>query len=348
MARRQNLEIMNNSEMCKGKITRQRMAKNKMEKSAIDYILVCDILSNYITNMLIDEERLFTLTKFVSTRGVIRQTKSDHNILYCIFNLTYKKEIRPQMRHEIFNLKSIECQEIFKDETENTTKFTDIFKKEEPFDMKTRKFQRSLNQSLRKCFKKVRVQKKQRKSELSKQLELWSKLKNFIKNSKCEKSIKSTQIRFQKNDQIIENMCSDQNAKIVEDHVETLTVGGHFSQSGMWKLRKKLHPQQVDPPMAKYDKSGNLITAPPLLRKLYLDTYVDRLRHREMQPDLIEVYNLKTTLWDYRLEVLKSNKSQNWKMEELTKVLKNLKNNKSRDPDGYINEIFKPDVFVAI
>ena len=42
------------------------------------------------------------------------------------------------------------------------------------------------------------------------------------------------------------------------------------------------------------------------------------------------------------LEECKSRKSAPWQMTELDKVLKNLKNNKTRDPIGLINEIFKP------
>ena len=41
---------------------------------------------------------------------------------------------------------------------------------------------------------------------------------------------------------------------------------------------------------------------------------------------------------------MKANKSENWTNEHLVKVLRNLKNNKSCDPEGYINEIFKPDI----
>ena len=91
-------------------------------------------------------------------------------------------------------------------------------------------------------------------------------------------------------------------------------------------------------------QSGNIINAPHLLRNLYLDTYVDRLRHREMQPEFSEVYSMKTTLWEYNYEMLKSKKSHNWEMTNLEMVLKNLKKNKSRDPDGFINDIFKPNV----
>ena len=133
---RQNLEILNKSNACKGLITRHRITQNKEEKSVLDYILVCDILSNYFRSMLIDEERIFTLTKFVSSRGIIKQTKSDHNILYCNFDLSYRKEPQAMLRKEVFNLKSLGGQELFKNETENTSKFTDIFRSEEPFEQK--------------------------------------------------------------------------------------------------------------------------------------------------------------------------------------------------------------------
>ena len=56
----------------------------------------------------------------------------------------------------------------------------------------------------------------------------------------------------------------------------------------------------------------------------------------------MDIFYLKTELWESRLEELISNKSAPWNEEELEKVLKSLKNNKTRDPVGMINEIFKP------
>ena len=76
--------------------------------------------------------------------------------------------------------------------------------------------------------------------------------------------------------------------------------------------------------MAKLDKGGNRITAPPLLRNLYLETYVERLRHREMKPDFMDVYEIKSTLWKYRMEMLKENKSDDWVTEDIVTVLKKL------------------------
>ena len=92
--------------------------------------------------------------------------------------------------------------------------------------------------------------------------------------------------------------------------------------------------------MAKKDENGLLITSPNLLKDLYLRTYKFRLRERTMKPELMDIFWLKTELWESRLEELTSTKTEPWNEEELEKVLKSLKNNKTRDPVGMINEIF--------
>ena len=57
----------------------------------------------------------------------------------------------------------------------------------------------------------------------------------------------------------------------------------------------------------------------------------------------MDIFFLKNELWNSRLKELLANKSAPWKMDELEKVLKSLKNNKTRDPLGMINEIFKEE-----
>ena len=63
-----------------------------------------------------------------------------------------------------------------------------------------------------------------------------------------------------------------------------------------------------------------------------------------MNEDLKHVQVDKEELYDLLLEIAKHNKSPDWDMTDLDNVLKNLKNNKSRDPLGLANEIFKPNV----
>ena len=45
-----------------------------------------------------------------------------------------------------------------------------------------------------------------------------------------------------------------------------------------------------------------------------------------------------------KLKISKLNKSPDWTMKDLNDALKNLKKNKSRDYEGYVNEIFKQNV----
>ena len=70
MLARQNLYLVNASELCKGIITRQRIAAGRLEKSILDYIIVSEEIYGQLEEMLIDEERSHVLTKYASTKGV--------------------------------------------------------------------------------------------------------------------------------------------------------------------------------------------------------------------------------------------------------------------------------------
>ena len=118
---------------------------------------------------------------------------------------------------------------------------------------------------------------------------------------------------------------------------------GTFSQLKLWKLKQKVCPRPVDPPMAKIDGEGNLITAPSQLKKLYSFTYNHRLRNRKMKAELEDVYKMKMTLWFSRMIELTRSKTNDWSSCELKTVLKSLKNNKATDPNGMINELFKAE-----
>ena len=121
------------------------------------------------------------------------------------------------------------------------------------------------------------------------------------------------------------------------------SIDGKFCQVNLWKLKKRICPKAIDPPMGKRNEDGLLITAPNLLKELYLQTYQKRLRHREMKDSLYDIYFLKEELWSTRMEILRSKKSSPWNMSELKAALKSLKCNKTADPNGMINELFKSD-----
>ena len=113
----------------------------------------------------------------------------------------------------------------------------------------------------------------------------------------------------------------------------------------MWKVKKKICPKnEVSPPIAKLDQFGNLVTNQEQLKSLYVDTYKDRLRHRDMKPSISYLRHLKDFLFNERFELSKLRKSMDWTPDNLLKIQKSLKTRKSADPSGLINELFKPGV----
>ena len=60
-----------------------------------------------------------------------------------------------------------------------------------------------------------------------------------------------------------------------------------------------------------------------------------------MKPELMDIYFLKNELWISRLTYMRKIKTPPWDLEKLDAVLASLKNNKSMDPCGMVNEVFK-------
>ena len=99
----------------------------------------------------------------------------------------------------------------------------------------------------------------------------------------------------------------------------------------------------AEPLSAKRDLEGKIVTNPNLLKKLYLETYVNRLRNRKIIPGLKYLKQIHEELFQLRLEKARLNKSPDWSMKDLDKVLSNLKTGKAIDPTGLVNELFRPE-----
>ena len=86
-----------------------------------------------------------------------------------------------------------------------------------------------------------------------------------------------------------------------------------------------------------------MVTKHEDLKKLYLKTYKLRMRNRPMKQELLDLKIMKENLFAKRLKLVEEWKSEFWNMNDLELALKALKDNKSRDPNGWINE-FKDGV----
>ena len=92
MIERQNLNVANALDSCSGTITRQRNVGNNVEKSVIDYVLLCDEMTKLLETTFIDEDQLYALTRYTGRKKQKILTKSDHNMIICRFSLSFAKE----------------------------------------------------------------------------------------------------------------------------------------------------------------------------------------------------------------------------------------------------------------
>ena len=133
-----------------------------------------------------------------------------------------------------------------------------------------------------------------------------TKLQIFIKNTKCKLGKLIGQNKLVEIEELISSNMSAKNAKLIKDHIQELKdSNGEFSNGKMWQLKKKLFKRGRDPPSAKRDENGQLITSYNELLSLYLRTFQQRLRHRDINPELEDMLEMKNSLWSNILSLLK-------------------------------------------
>ena len=113
----------------------------------------------------------------------------------------------------------------------------------------------------------------------------------------------------------------------------------------MWKLLKKLWPKNGNSlPIAKKNHHGKIVSGANELKILLAKEYRERLRSRPIRPDMKSMKMRKKRIFQLKMKLAERTQSLEWTMQDLDEALKQLKNNKSRDNDGFINELFKKDV----
>ena len=320
------------SAVCVGKIKRRRVTVKSTEESVIDHMIISNDLVEELESMLIDEEGKHALTKIVKSKGATKSKQSDHNTIVSKFNICWNKKKKSE-RLEIYNLKNREGQKKFKELTTEDEELTMIFENVKNIDEATEIFINKVNNHIKSSFNKIRITEK-----INKEVEkLFSKRKQL--RSKTDDLSKS---ELKKVEDKLAEMCAESNyTKIVEEIADIKCEEGGVNVGKLWKLKKKLSPTCRDPPTAMLDNEGNLLTSTKQINDMAVEVFSERLKNRQIKDQLTELKKNKEKLCQLRLDMARRNVTPDWTMTELEKVLKSMKNNKSRDPFGYINELFK-------
>ena len=333
---RHNLTVVNSlTDKCTGLITRRRTTVDGTEESIIDFVIVSNDMEEDIESLLVDEERAHALYKYTKKKNSIKTVVSDHNPMLTKMNLKWNNRKRKK-KIEMFNLKNVECQQKFLELTSESNYLSSVFETETDLNLATNRFLKRLNSCLHRSFRKVKITEKMN-AELE---ELFNKRKQLRAKDDVESKEKLADIEGK-----LAEKCAEENRRKILEEISGIECNeGGVNSGKLWKLRKKLFPKSRDPPTAMMDLDGNLVTCEKKVEDLAINEYERRLQNRTIKDDLSSLKIQKENLCHLRLDQAKKNKTPDWTMEQLEKVLKELKPNKSRDPMGYANEIFWPEV----
>ena len=150
--------------------------------------------------------------------------------------------------------------------------------------------------------------------------------------------------------ELLNNKIADMEAEanrntIVKNFAKFSKDPENINMSGMWKLLKKVFPQgNLSLPVAKKNHKGKVISGAQELKTLLAKEYKERLRTRPLRPDLISIKIRRKRLFQLKMKFAERKRSKKWTIADLEVALSQLKNNKSRNNDGYIKKIFKKDI----
>ena len=247
----------------------------------------------------------------------------------------------------MLNYKNKEDFELFIDITNDSKELRECFDDEnEELEIASKRWLKYLKLILKASFSKIRI----KKGNINPKLHLLFQQKESIKSkiAKLENENKFAEI-YQLQDTLesinnnIASISAKKNKMIVDDYLGKTndTIEG-FNQAKTWGLTKKLCPKNsIDPPCAKKNKHGQLVTDKEDLEKLYIETYTERLKPNPVKEQFAEMKSMKEYLFNINHKIAQRNPSKEWNIDDLNKALKTLKNNKARDEHGHIYELFK-------
>ena len=328
---RQQIVVGNGTSICQGTITRTRATRDRTEKSAIDLVMFSSDLKNNLVSLKIDEKREHVLSKVIKTKKGPKFQESDHNPIITEFDLALK-DIEKEKRKEIYNFKNKEGLAKFRALTSNTKMLSSVFDSNDNIDIQTDRFLKKLNGCISMSFKKIRINQNKAATKSERLHEKMTTLK-----AKTDQKSKE-ELEAVVKDLAIE---AEENFNKVKEELEKVkTNKGGMNSKQIWSLKKKLCPKSKDPPTAILDSKGNLLTAENAIQNRAKEVFIERLQSNKIEEHLEDLEEETSKLCQLRLKLSKLNKTQPWDIEDLKNVLRKLPPNKSRDADGYSNELF--------
>ena len=298
-----------------------------------------------------DEDKKHILTNYKVCKIGRGATDSDHFTEYMDVNLKFK--IEKSERKEIFKFKDESSLKTFTKITSNTNQFSSCFDDNKPLEQQIKEWRKTLKSHCNFAFKKIRIDGRKKKKFINNPIKgLINERNALLKKCKAKSQCVEKEHKNKNFDQLklleetISNLEAEENRKKIMKRFQEFSENpDRINLQGLWKIFNQIIPKhKTSIPIAKKDHKGRFISDPLEIKALLAKEYKMRLRNRPFRPDLGDIRLRKEKIFKMQLKLAENVSSPPWKIEDIEKALKSLKNNKCRDQDGYINEIFKPGV----
>ena len=285
-----HLTVVNALDICEGLITRSRKTIKKDEESVLDFFIVCDKMKQYIKKMTIDEEKKYALTHYFKKKCVSHKTHSDHNTLVLDMQVPFYRT--KNQKKEFFNFRNSDCQQTFREITTNSEELVKCFSNNgKSLSEQSNRWFKKLNGIFHRSFKKIRMNGNFKETKISQLSKTKSEIIQKIRTAGNDegKSLNEELCVLEK--QLSDLVAEKNRDKVVRNFGSLAQNDGTANINGMWALKKKVFPKNPpNLPVAKKDVDGRLITSHAELKKLYLDTFVHRLRPRPIREEYFYLF----------------------------------------------------------
>ena len=288
----------------------------------------------FVRKLFIDENREDPLTNYHGVKNH-KVTESDHNKIELFLNIE-APVIQPK-REEIFTFKEVQGQYLFHDITNSSSKLRNSFKSRNSFIDQASLFQKTLQGVFHQSFKKIRgTKRKARLTEIDLLFCERKKIKLNLKNNTSKNINSLANIE----DKIAQIISRKNRVKIMNTLQDLANTDSSCNTLGMWSQVRKIFPKVLaSAPSGLRDHNGKIRTKVSTVKQIIIRKYQQKLRKRPANPLIKDLMKIKEQNALRIIELARNTKTANWTKKDLLVVLAKLKNGKSRDPGGLINEL---------
>ena len=313
--------------------------KVKHKSQLLIFFVVCKRLLPYIKDMIIDNQKSYAITNYRGTKRGRRAVDSDHVTLMLNLNLNVLPQ--KQQRAEMLDFKNINGRAIFKRKTTETNDFTDCFESMSPLLEQCENWFDTLKAYCKKSYPMIRIRSKHMKNSSADNLiTRRNELKQHIEDGKSNKEEELHKLEVE-----IATIIEKEETNKAKLFTKFCNESSSINITEMWKLKKTIWPNKKESlPTGKLNNKGRIVTDSEELKELYLNEFKERLRSRPSHPEFKEIHDLKDSIFQLTIEKAKSILSNDWTMQDLEIVLKEIKKGKSRDSEGISRDIFHTSI----